>query len=37
MLATKYKNFMFYVHNLDKFDVVFRLKIYLDYNLKYQN
>lgn len=33
MLVPKYHNFTFYVHNLGRFDVVFLLKILLDFNL----
>jgi hypothetical protein len=33
MLVSKYHKFIFYVHNLGKFDVVFLHKILLDYNL----
>jgi len=34
MLTPKYNNYIFYVHNLGKFDVIFLYKILLDYNEK---
>jgi hypothetical protein len=34
MLVPKYHNFIFYVHNLGRFDVVFLYKFLLDYNSK---
>lgn len=34
MLVSKYHNFIFYVHNLGRFDVIFLYKILLDYNSK---
>ena len=37
MLVDQYHNFIFYVHNLGKFDVVFLYKILLDYNLIVKN
>jgi DNA polymerase type B, organellar and viral len=37
MLVPKYNKFIFYVHNLGRFDVIFLHKILLDYNLTVKN
>jgi len=37
MLAPKYQKYIFYVHNLGKFEVVFLHKFLLDYNLNIED
>jgi hypothetical protein len=37
MLVKKYHNFIFYVHNLGRFDIIFIHKILLDYNSKIES
>lgn len=37
MLVNKYHNFIFYVHNLGRFDIIFIYKILLDYNSKLES
>ena len=34
MLIPKYNNFIFYIHNLGKFDVIFLYKVLKEFNLK---
>jgi DNA polymerase type B, organellar and viral len=37
MLEPKFNNFIFYVHNLGKFDVIFLHKVLIDYNYNVEN